>query len=125
MAKTPITIARSIANALNLQYHTHIVINTSQFYGGEGKLVRMYVVKDSFYYAGKYSDKELFKTASGVYCCLFMRDMLYAFQGRENGEETNEGYLNVLAKKNGRASIDYMKEVYLIDDELETVNRKV
>lgn len=113
MAKTPITIARTIANAMNLTYKTHLVINVSQFYGGEGKLVRMYIVKDSFYRQGSYSDKELFKTASGVYTCLFMRDMLYAFQGRDIPRETNEGYLNVLEKKNGRASIEYMKEEYL------------
>lgn len=113
MAKTPITIARTIANAMNIQYKTHLVINTSQFYGGEGKLVRMYVVKDSYYHQGQYSDRELFKTASGVYCCLFMRDMLYAFQGTDGGEETNEGYLNVLDKRNGLASIAWMKEAYL------------
>lgn len=119
MAKTPITMARTIANALNMKFKTHIVINTSQFFGGEGKLVRMYIIKDSFYSQGSYSDKELFKTASGVYACLFMRDMLYAFEGREPEPEDNEGYLNVLAKKNGKASIDYMKEVYLLNDELE------
>ena len=114
MAKTPITIAKPIANAMNIQYKTHLVINTSQFYGGEGKLVRMYVVKDSFYSQGQYSDRELFKTASGVYCCLFLRDLMYAFQGRTDvPEETNEGYLNVLAKKNGLGSIEWMKGVYL------------
>ena len=113
MAKTPITIARTIANAMNIQYKTHLVINTSQFFGGEGKLVRMYIVKDSYYKDGQYADRELFKTASGVYCCLFMRDMLYAFQGTESKDEDNEGYLNVLAKRNGLASIEWMKEVYL------------
>ena len=121
MAKTPITIARTMANALNLTYKTHIVINTSQFFGGEGKLVRMYIVKDSYYSQGAYSDKELFKTASGVYACLFMRDLLYAFQGREEVKEDNEGYLNVLARKNGRASIEYMKEVYLENVEPESI----
>ena len=115
MAKTPITTARTIANAMNQMFKTHLVINTSQFFGGEGKLVRMYIVKDSYYHGGAYVDKELFKTASGVYCCLFMRDMLYAFQGRDNGEETNEGYLNVLEKRNGLASIEWMKGVYLDD----------
>ena len=114
MARTPITIARTIATAMNIEYGTHIVINTSQFYGGDGKLVRMYVVKDAYHYGGKWSDKELFKTASGVYVCLFMRDMLYSFQGKEV-EETNAGYLNVKAKKNGEGSIEYMKGAYLDD----------
>lgn len=113
MAKTPITIARTIANAMNQMYKTHLVINTSQFFGGEGKLVRMYIVKDAYYHQGAYVDRELFKTASGVYTCLFMRDMLNAFQGKEASEETNEGYINVLAKRNGLASIEWMKEVYL------------
>lgn len=119
MAKTPITIAKTMANALNTMYKTHIVINTSQFFGGEGKLVRMYVVKDSYYSHGSYSDRELFKTASGVYCCLFMRDLLYSFQGKEPDEETNEGYKNVLEKRNGLASIEYMKGAYLENDEIE------
>ena len=117
MAKTPITIARTIANALNQEFKTHIVINTSQFFGGEGKLVRMYIVKDSYYSSGKYTDKELFKTASGVYACLFMRDLLKSFQNEPLPPEDNEGYKNVFSKKNGQASIDYMKEAYKNGDE--------
>lgn len=113
MAPTPISIANTIARAMNSEFKTHIVINTSQFYGGEGKLVRMYIVKDSFCYNGKYSDKEIFKSASGVYTCLFMRDLLYAFQGRDIPEENNEGYNNVKEKRNAEASIEYMKGVYL------------
>jgi len=115
MSPTPVTLARTMANALNRLYGTHIVINTTQFFGGEGKLVRMYVIKDAYFLGSKknYSDKELFKTASGVYTCLFMRDMLFAFQGKPPAEITNEGYLNVFAKKNGQASIDYMLEKYL------------
>ena len=120
MARTPITIARTIANAINSMFHTHLVINISQFYGEQGKLVRMYVVKDCFYSRGAYSDKELFKTASGVYTCLFMRDLLYALQGKEIPHEDNEGYNNTLERKNGLASINYMKEAYTKNDELET-----
>lgn len=119
MAKTPITTARTIANAINAMFHAHVVINVSQFYGAQGKLVRMYVIKDSFYYADGYSDKELFKTASGVYACLFMRDLLYGLQGKDIPHEDNEGYNNILEKKNGLASIEYMKEAYTKNDELE------
>ena len=113
MAQTPISTANTIARAMNRLYHTHLVINTTQFYGGEGKLVRMYTVKDAFYYGGDYSDKQLFKTASGIYTCLFMRDLLFSFQGRELKEETNEGYLRVREKNNADYSIEYMKGVYL------------
>ncbi|MBO5628164.1 MAG: hypothetical protein J5965_03705 [Aeriscardovia sp.] len=119
MARTPITTANTIARAMNQLYKTHIVINTSQFYGGEGKLVRMYVVKDSFYYKGEYSDKQIFKSASGVYTCLFMRDLLYAFQNKEIPEENNEGYNRVREKNNADANIEYMKGVYL---NAETIN---
>ena len=118
MARTPITIARTIANAMNNQYDTHLVINQTNFFGGEGKLVKMYVVKDAYHFGGKYSDKELFRTSSGVYTCLFMRDLLYTFQGKELAEETNIGYLNVKNKRNAEASIEYMKEKYLQDDVL-------
>lgn len=113
MAPTPISTANTIARAMNQLYHTHIVINTSQFYGGEGKLVRMYVVKDSFYYNGQYSDKQIFKSASGVYTVLFMRDLLYAFQGKEPVDSQNDGYKRVFAKNNAEAAIDYMKGAYL------------
>lgn len=113
MAQTPITIANTIARAMNQMFGTHIVINTSQFYGGEGKLVRMYIVKDSFYYKGQYSDKQIFKSASGIYTALFMRDLLYTFQNKEKVESDNPGYDRVFAKNNAQASIDYMKGVYL------------
>ena len=113
MAATPITTANTIARAMNQLYKTHIVINTSQFYGGDGKLVRMYVVKDAFYYGGKYSDKQIFKSASGVYTALFMRDLLYAFQGKEIPDFSNPGYERVRAKNNVDAAIAYMKGAYL------------
>jgi hypothetical protein len=113
MAKTPITIAKNIVLAMNSIYHTHLVINVSSFYGGEGKLVRMYSVKDAYNYRGQYSNKEIFCSASGVYTCLFMVDLLSSFQGKELEDHNNEGYDNVFARKNGQAGIDYMKEVYL------------
>lgn len=113
MASSPISMAYSIAKAMNLMYGTHIVINTSQFFGGTGSLVRMYVIKDSYYYGGKYSDKQIFKSASGVYTVLFMRDLLYAFQGKEPVESHNEGYERVFAKNNGAESIRYMKGAYV------------
>lgn len=116
MARTPITIARNICTAMNQTYKTHLVINTSMFYGGEGKLVKMYTIKDSYSITGKgRSNKELFCTASGVYTCLFLVDMLAAFQGREYEEHGLEGYDRVFLNKNGQASIDYMKGVYLED----------
>ena len=113
MAPTPITTAQNIARAMNLLYKTHIVINTNKFYGGDGNLVRVYVVKDAFYYGGKYSDKQIFKSASGIYTVLFMRDLLYAFQGKEVPEYDNPGYEKVKAKNNVDAAIAYMKGAYL------------
>lgn len=113
MSPTPISLARTMVNAMNNMYGTHLVINTSSFYGGEGKLVRMYTVKDAYNYNGEYSNKEIFCSASGIYVCLFMRDLLYTFQGKDRVEEDNEGYNNVLAKKNGLENIDYMVKTYL------------
>lgn len=119
MAKTPITIAKSIALAMNQTYQTHIVINTSSFYGEGGKVVRMYTVKDSYNYRGKYSNKELFCSASGVYTCLFMVDLLYTFQGKELDDHENPGYTNVFMKKNGQAAIEYMKGAYFDEPDTE------
>lgn len=113
MAPTPISTANTIAKAMNELYGTHLVINTSQFFGGEGKVVRMYVVKDSYYFKDSYSDKQLFKSASGVYTVLFMRDLLYAFQGKEAVDSENEGYYRVREKNNADAAIEYMKGAYL------------
>lgn len=114
MARTPITIARTLVNALNHIYNTHLVINTTSFHGGEGKIVRMYSVKDAYNMGAKgYSNKELFCTASGVYTCLFLVDLLYTFQGRELENHGNEGYYNVFDRKNGQAAIDYMVDKYL------------
>lgn len=113
MAASPIVIAINIAKAMNCTYGTHIVINTKQFFGGEGNIVKMYIVKDSYYYSGKYSDKQIFKSASGVYTALFMRDMLYAFQGKSAVDSGNEGYYRVFAKNSGQDSIEYMKGAYL------------
>lgn len=113
MAPSPISVANTIARAMNRTYDTHIVINTTNFYGGEGKLVRMYTVKDAFKYNGGYSNKELFCSASGIYTCLFMRDLLYTFQGKDVPHEDNEGYNNVRERKNADASIQYMVDTYL------------
>lgn len=113
MAKTPITTARTIAQALNHIYKTHIVINTSSFYGGEGKIVRMYTVKDAYNLGHQgYSNKELFCSASGVYVLLFLVDLLATFRGKEPEDHHNEGYYNVFARKNGQAAIDYMLNTY-------------
>lgn len=112
MAKTPITIAKTIALAMNQTYQTHIVINTSSFYGDKGRVVRMYTVKDAYNNGKGYSNKELFCTASGVYTCLFMVDLLYSFQGKDL-DEHGEGYDKVFARKRGDESIEYMKGVYL------------
>lgn len=124
MAKTPITIAKTLVNAMNYTYKTHLVINTSSFFGGEGKVVRMYSVKDAYNLGHKgYSNKELFCTASGVYVCLFMADLWNTFQGKDVEDHGNEGYYNVFSRKNGQAAIDYMVNTYLeggLDDERST-----
>lgn len=112
MAKTPITIAKGIVLAMNQLYGTHLVINTSSFYGNENKLIRMYSVKDSYRLDGSNVSKELFCSASGVYTCLFMVDLLAAFQGKDREEHDNEGYDRVFARKNCQANIDYMKGAY-------------
>ena len=114
MSQTPITIARTIANALNMTFKTHVVINQSNFFKN-GHQIKMYTIKDSYYDEipfRKYFDKELFKTSSGVYACLFMRDLLYAFQQKKVEDNPNEGYLHVFSEKNLQKSIDYMLDRY-------------
>ena len=109
---TPMGTALKISTALNELYKCHCVINTQSFFGREGKAVKMYVVKDSYNYGGEHCDKELFRSASAIYTCLFMRDLLFAMQDRELEEETNEGYIRVREKRNADASIEYMKVKY-------------
>lgn len=116
MSKSPITIARTIANALNMTFHTHVVINQNYFHKSlEGRPIRMYVVKDSYYEPlpfRKYWDKELFRTASAIYTCLFLRDLLWAFQGKVMQNEPNEGYKKIFLDKELSKSIDYMLDRY-------------
>lgn len=114
MTSSPITIARTIANALNMTFHTHVVINTTQYFKNKQN-IRLYVIKDSYYGEipfRKYFDKELFKTSSGVYACLFMRDLLWAFQGKAANDNPNEGYTKAFLEKNLGKSIDYMLDRY-------------
>lgn len=114
MARTPITIAKTITMAMNRLYGTHLVINSSSFHGEKGKVVRMYSVKDAYNLGEKgYSNKELFCTSSGVCACLFMVDLLAAFQGRELEEHGDPIYSSLFARKNLQSSIDYMKGAYL------------
>ena len=114
MSSSPITIARKIANAMNMTFHTHIVINQVSFFKNKN-YIKMYVIKDSYYGEipfRKYFDKELYKTASPVYACLFMRDLMWAFQGKAAADNPNEGYTNAFLEKNLDKSIDYMLERY-------------
>lgn len=114
MTQSPITIARTIANALNMTFGTHVVINQNSFYKN-GRPIKVYLVKDSYYEPlpfRKYYDKELYRTSSPVYICLFMRDLLWAFQGKAAADNPNDGYTKQFLDKDLGKSIDYMLERY-------------
>ena len=110
---SPVGTALKIADALNFTYGCHVVVNNKSFFGREQKPVKMYIVQDSWYDpdTGAWVDKELFKTASGVYCCLFLRDLLFSFQHKELPNEDNR-YQDIRESKNIYDSIDYMLANY-------------
>ena len=119
MAK-PINTAKKLATAINMEYGAHIVINRNEFFAREEfRTVHLYSVRDAW--SGndteKYRNDELFRTASGIYVCLFMRDMLWTFQGRTVPLEDNPGYNKVFSRNNGWEMIRMMVNRYKVVDE--------
>lgn len=112
-----IKTAKKIARGINFMYGTRLVINVSEFYGGEGNLIRLYVVKDAFYEQGEgYINKELFKSASAVYTVLFMRDLMDLLRHKEITDDSqNEGWMRARARHTPEAAYDYIYENYLMD----------
>lgn len=112
-----VMMARKLANGINHQYGTHLVINVNEFYGDGGNLVRMYEVKDSFYSPTKGSvNKSLFKSASGVYTVLFMRDLMLKIQGQDlPPDEEDPGWAATREKKGAIQAFDYVLENYVYD----------
>lgn len=117
MANNLLSLSKKLIRALNTKYKCHIVLNYSEFFGAEGKPVRVYSVKDSYNINGKYGDKELFRSASIIYVVLFIRDLYYSMNDIEIAEETNEGYIKMKEKRNAEANIEYMKEKYIVTHE--------
>jgi len=118
MAGKPIIVAQNIVKAMNSSFGTHVVINMTQFYDGDNKLAKVYHVKDIYRMNGTmdFVDHELFRSSSGVYICLFVRDLLYALQGKEIPHEENEGYNNVCVKRDANSGIKYMLDMYRRED---------
>lgn len=117
MAK-PLRTAETIVDALNLTYHTHIVISKSKFFGAEGRPIIMYIVKDCYKEkSGHFQDDELFRSTSAIYICFFMRDLLYSMQGKEIPPDSDEGvgigWQEQKKRKNPQVAIDFIKEKYL------------
>lgn len=110
---SPVGTALKIADALNYMYGCHVVVNNKSFFGKEQRPVKMYIVQDSWYDqdTGAWRDEILFKSASGVYACLFLRDLLFSFQGKELPNEDNR-YQNIRDSKDVYRSIDFMLANY-------------
>lgn len=108
----PSYIAKTIIKAINFQFSAHVVLNANEFFGKEGKVVRMYVVKDAYYDGHTWVDEELFRTTSANYALLFCRDLLYSLQGKPIPPAENEGYQNCREKHRTDERIQYMVNVY-------------
>ena len=109
---SPISTAEKIAQAINYEFGSHLVLSCNKFFGREGWMVKMWIVKDSFYDGHTYVDEELFRTTSGTYACLFCRDLLFHLQDKPIPAPPNQGYANVLERREAVKSMDYMKKVY-------------
>lgn len=116
----PILVAKKIAKGINIKYGTRIVINTSEFYGDNHNLVRMYEIKDAYYGAnGEPVNKRLFRSASGVYTVLFMRDLMLKIQGEDlPPDEEDPGWAATREKKGAFQSFDYILENYVLKDKI-------
>lgn len=109
---SPISLAEKIAQAINFQFGAHIVLSCNKFFGKEGYLVKMWIVKDSFYDGHTYVDEELFRTTSGNYACLFCRDLLFYLQGKGLPAPENQGYVNVFEKNKAPEKLESMRKIY-------------
>lgn len=109
---SPISKAEKIAQGINYLFGAHIVVSCNKFFGREGYLVKMWIVKDSYYDGHTWVDEELFRTTSGAYACLFCRDLLYTLQGRELPKNDPIGYYNVCEKRNAGERLQYMVKIY-------------
>lgn len=116
MAKNFFLINNKILTAINSQYGTHLVVNQQAFFNEHNEKVIMFITADSV----NRGSKRLFRTASAVMSCLFARDLLYTFQGREL-ESRDDKYERVFTKNDGYSAIEYMKGIYgeahTLDDE--------
>jgi hypothetical protein len=115
MSTNVLALARKIAKAVNVKYKTHLVICQTPFFRGTEE-VTMKIIKDAFYTDEGYFEKQLFRSASSIYICLFMRDILDSLDGKERADADNPGYDEVFAKNTGDISIQYLKENYIGTD---------
>lgn len=113
----PIFTAKKICKGLNAKYGSKLVVNVAEFYGENNNLVRMYVIKDAFYSSdGSYVNKELFKSASGVYTVLFLRDLNDMADGREVvPDEDDPKWAEVKERKGATEGFNYYIENYIMD----------
>jgi hypothetical protein len=109
---SPIGKADMIARGIFHLFGAHVVISCNKFFGKEGYLVKMYIVKDSFYDGHTWVDEELFRSTSPTYTCLFCRDLLYTLQDRPLPPPDNEGYEKVLEKNRASEKFQMMKRIY-------------
>jgi len=116
---SPISKAEKIAQGMDFLFGSHVVISCNKFYGREGYLVKMWIVKDSYYDGHTWVDEELFRSTSGSYVCLFCRDLLYSLRGDPVPLPDTEGYANVLERNRAGEKISYMKRIYGKDSLLE------
>lgn len=109
-------LTRRLISAVNRLYNCHIVLNISSFFNnreGPNNQVNMYILKEEYHFPdGERVNRELFRSASSVYTCLYMRDLLYVLQDKEIPDDNNEGWENMKIKRNVAESIAYIKEKY-------------
>lgn len=123
MAKT-IKITVKMMAGLNHMYGCHLTLSENKFFGTEGQPITMYIVKDCYREKdGHFIDDELFRSASLIYTCYFMRELMFAMKGEEAPPiegDIAEKWAHIREKRNVDKSIQLMKEKY--GDELQVVD---
>ena len=108
----PLKLSDRICRALNVTYGTNVVVDAQKFIGKEGTTVTMHVVKDARGRGVFGHSKELFRSGSAIYTCLYMRDLLYSFQGRELPTD-DEGWERMKEYRKTDESIAWMLNKYV------------
>lgn len=109
-------LSKKLLLAINTKYKCHLVMNVSSYFNHRSNInshVNMYVIKEEYHFEdGERVNKEVFRSASLVYACLYLRDLLFTLEGKSIPLNLDDGWAKMRAKRDVDSSIAYLEEKY-------------